>query len=541
MKKLYLIFGFSAIFSGINAQCSENQLEKILLIGDSWAFFMNFDGTINTISKNWGHSDIKYYTNLTLSENGAETDDFLLQSKVTELNHRLNTMPNLEVVHLSIGGNDFLGSWNKNYTQAKTDSLANAVIGRLDSIVDIIHTARPDVHIFWSGYVYTNFGEVIGSMLPFLQSAHPFHGTWEGMGFPSFSELNTIQNWFQLKIKQHYQDDPKFTYIHAPGLMQYEFGQPTALEVSPFGSYPPYSVALPDGNPNYPSPKNTMRDYALTKDCFHLSAAGYEAFISYHFQKFYHKFFMDDAYTIASQSLSGSVTNGGTTSNEIVVGKLGSLESVGIVHLDNTHLATYATDNLELFFKVESLSGANMLNDGTLKAEIIEYNFGPTSGLEADDFNTIASASEIPCIFGTKEEGKWVRLELPASFNNQVRQSTAQIRLKYTGSADAQLKIVNGTEEDFRATLNITYGASTASINELSSINTVKLFPNPATTQIEFKSEFEIKEITIYTVTGELTKKATTRTVNIEDLVPGLYFASVELNGKTEVIKFTKH
>src|SRR5690554_113817 len=31
------------------SQCSENEETKVLLIGDSWAFFMNVDGTINNV------------------------------------------------------------------------------------------------------------------------------------------------------------------------------------------------------------------------------------------------------------------------------------------------------------------------------------------------------------------------------------------------------------------------------------------------------------------------------------------------------------
>src|SRR5690554_7167636 len=63
------------------SQCSENEETKVLLIGDSWAFFMNVDGTINNVYSDWGHSNVKYYTNLTLSENGAETVDFLTRSE----------------------------------------------------------------------------------------------------------------------------------------------------------------------------------------------------------------------------------------------------------------------------------------------------------------------------------------------------------------------------------------------------------------------------------------------------------------------------
>src|SRR5690554_6968079 len=92
------------------SQCSENEETKVLLVGDSWAFFMNVDGTINNVYSDWGHSNVKYYTNLTLSENGAETVDFLTPTKQGEIANQLISKPTIEYVHLSIGGNDVLGS-----------------------------------------------------------------------------------------------------------------------------------------------------------------------------------------------------------------------------------------------------------------------------------------------------------------------------------------------------------------------------------------------------------------------------------------------
>ena len=82
MKKVLLtslIFLFGVQLA--QSQCTESDQIKVLLVGDSWAFFMNADNTINKVFKDWGHSAYKYHTNLTLAENGAETDDFLKPSK----------------------------------------------------------------------------------------------------------------------------------------------------------------------------------------------------------------------------------------------------------------------------------------------------------------------------------------------------------------------------------------------------------------------------------------------------------------------------
>jgi hypothetical protein len=78
---------------------------------------MNTDGTLNNALTKWGHSDKNFYTNLTISENGSETDDFLGAVKQDEIAAQLLAHPDIEVVHLSIGGNDVLGDWNINFTQ----------------------------------------------------------------------------------------------------------------------------------------------------------------------------------------------------------------------------------------------------------------------------------------------------------------------------------------------------------------------------------------------------------------------------------------
>lgn len=541
MKTKILLFLFALGTAAVHAQCNETSKTKILLVGDSWAFFMNFDGTINKVAKDWGHSDVKYYTNLILSENGAETDDFLEPGKVSELAGKLASMTDLEAVHLSIGGNDFLGSWNVNYSQSKTDSLANAVIGRLDSIVALIHQVRPDIHIFWSGYVYTNFGEVIGSIPSFLQSAHPFYGRWNAMGFPTFDQINGMQNWFQEKVRQHYASNIRFTYIPASGLMQYVFGQSSNLQVPPGGSYAPYSVPMPLGDPSYPSPKNSMRDYALTKDCFHLSESGYYAFISYHFQKFYQKYLMDDAYTIALFEKSGNVSNSGIISDELKIGRDGTDEYAGIIHLDNAHIDYYVPEKLSLFLKIEEATGTNFLSSGEFELEIVEGHFGSSYSLEVEDFSTVASASGTPCVFGNNSVGKWVRLELPVEFNDYVRVSQSQIRIRYTGQTDGIIRFSNTSDPDFQAVLNIKYGASTMGVD---AVNTSQLdvYPNPATDILTIKTDQHIENFSVFSVSGQLMLSGTTpsKEIFIRDLPSGMYLLNVQSGDSVQKVKFIK-
>ncbi|MFM7823902.1 MAG: hypothetical protein ACKPB3_09035, partial [Bacteroidota bacterium] len=169
MKKSLLLLFISTLLSTNLAwsQCAETPVERVLLMGDSWAAMMGTDNSINIAFTKWGHSNYKFYTNSVLSENGTETVDFIQPARLTEIQTQLLARPTIDFVHISLGGNDVLGQWNKNWSQAKTDSLLDSVSARLVFIMDFIKSVRPGIRILWSGYAYPNFGEIIGDQAPF--------------------------------------------------------------------------------------------------------------------------------------------------------------------------------------------------------------------------------------------------------------------------------------------------------------------------------------------------------------------------------------
>ncbi|MFM7766623.1 MAG: hypothetical protein ACKO9S_02055, partial [Bacteroidota bacterium] len=129
MKKSLLLLFISTLLSTNLAwsQCAETPVERVLLMGDSWAAMMGTDNSINIAFTKWGHSNYKFYTNSVLSENGTETVDFIQPARLTEIQTQLLARPTIDFVHISLGGNDVLGQWNKNWSQAKTDSLLDSV------------------------------------------------------------------------------------------------------------------------------------------------------------------------------------------------------------------------------------------------------------------------------------------------------------------------------------------------------------------------------------------------------------------------------
>lgn len=385
----------------------------MLLVGDSWAFFMGVDQTINTMLSRWGHSDLRYYTNGVIAENGAETDDFLTASKQAEIQARIDADPNIRVIHLSIGGNDVLGDWNVDFTDAQTDSLKLAVEERLLAVIDFLKSTRPGMRILWSGYTYPNFGEVISELGP-LQSIHPFYGTWSSMGFPTFEQLNTILNDFSERLLEIAAEDPQVDFVKGTGLMQHVYGQNSPLSVPPGGTYAPQEAPLPIGFVDYPSPKSSMRSYGLFLDCFHLSADGYRNLVDLHMQHFYHKFLMHDQWLLSSGGAAdGSVSSTGTVSNELKLGEEGGTRFATQLTFNTTLMDQPMVSGARIFLRRQSLSGTNPVG-GALRVRVKSGQFGDSPEVEAVDYYVTSDAEEDACRFGsTGGNGHWIRIDLP--------------------------------------------------------------------------------------------------------------------------------
>lgn len=539
MKHILLLGLMASAFSSKSfAQCSENETPKVLLVGDSWAFFMSVDQTINDVLFDWGHTGYTYYTNLTLAENGAETDDFLLPAKQQEIQAKLNEFPSIEVVHLSIGGNDVLGDWNINFTQQQTDSLANAVLARLDSVITFIKSARPGIQILWSGYTYPNFEEVIESAAPF-QTQHPFYGTWQGMGFPSFLQLNEVQNNFSNLILSFYANDAQVHYVPATGLMQYVFGQTSPLGVAPGGTYAPFSVPLPLGDPTYPSPKTTMRNYGLTRDCFHLSAAGYYELINYHAQKYYHKFLMDDYFALANASESGSVAANGIVSADLNVGEVNASQVATVLSFDLV-IPDTTIESASLFLKVAEISGTNLL-DASFELKLIDGQFGSQAAVESGDFSATGTAIGTPCVFGAKAAGKWVRFDLPTSMISAINVGKIQFSITSSNASSASVRFVDAIDPDFAPVLNLKFGVAPASLAE-NALESIQLFPVPTDGMLHVNASADAELIAVTDLAGRTIdlQLDNNQTIDFSGVPTGVYFLNFRIGNSLVSEKIVK-
>jgi lysophospholipase L1-like esterase len=537
---------FISLFNGFG-QCNENSEVRTLLIGDSWAFFMGVDQTLNTVFENWGHSDIEYHTNVILAENGAETTDFLAANKQQAIIQAFDDYPNADHVHLSIGGNDFLGNWQVSFTQQETDDLKQQVIDSLLAVIDFIQSVKPGVHIVWSGYVYTNFDEVISNFL--LPSNHPFYGTWEGMEFPTNEQINEQTIAFLNEVEAVLDQDPKVTFINAPGLMQNVFGQEDPLEVAPFGTYQPGEAPLPEGFSDYPSPQNSMRDYGLTKDCFHLSAAGYRAMMSYQMQKYYHKAFMSDIYYLAENDQStGSVTSNNNVDTNIFIGNSNGEDYAGLLTFDTSSALDTTILSARLFLKRKNQIGGNPITD-SLIVRIKSGGFGTDLAIEASDFIAAADESATPCLFGDNSNENWIRLDLPSELYPYIlNNDKTQFMILAPNTNEALMEFYGPSDPDFAPVLDLEFdGDFELNIPETQKASsTITVFPNPAQNMLNVKSSHDkVVSVIVYDLLGnKLLERSGNKNytkLDISDLISGVYVANIYTSKGLVIRKFIKN
>ena len=122
--------------------------DRILVIGDSWA------------------APVAPELQLVLHENGhtdmfVDAAPFIGQSwqirtpgRLSDISAWLDEKPDVTIVQISIGGNDWLDSdWTPQQagTAAETILIAD-IIRNVEVVVDHIQSLRPDIQILWSSY-----------------------------------------------------------------------------------------------------------------------------------------------------------------------------------------------------------------------------------------------------------------------------------------------------------------------------------------------------------------------------------------------------
>ena len=551
MRKIgvILVTIFLAFSVKMMGQCNPTQT-KILLVGDSWAYFADQFNSIDNSLDYYGFSDLSSFTNSDLAVTGTETKWMLEQGTITNISSALNSNPGIEVISVSIGGNDILGDVHVSMDSVQVDSLLTAIIKRIDTITNILDSLKPDVKIYFTAYDFPNFEESINAYQLGPPSSHPFFDTWDGMGQPNYQELNTVLNRFHELLSNHCMNYPTIDFVSAAGLMQFIYGQPYNLPQGPSGTYAPQTAPVPGGFINYPSPLASMNDYGVFYDSFHLSDEAFDHFYNYHFKHYFYNMLRthrrDATFTSNGNGEDGFINVSTTNTQSLALGSDGLNNYSSILSFNTSSLLDTNIQSSSIFLKRDSLLGSQPLQNGRVLVSIKNGSFSGNQLLETSDASASADATDTACFYGTNNaDGNIIRVDLPVSLLDHINDTgITQIRISAIEGIAGEL-FFSLSDTNFPVSMDVKYG--TPPISTVDEIETKDLsltvYPNPTNADfIQIKTNVSTKELAIIDSKGIVkTKQITNQHIDVSDLAKGFYIIQlVDENQQLIQTKFIK-
>ncbi|UKN00971.1 T9SS type A sorting domain-containing protein [Paracrocinitomix mangrovi] len=541
-KNLLLLSILSFALNMGHSQCNPTKT-KMMVIGDSWAFFSWTGDSYNENLDNFGLSDIDCFSNTTFAVNGSEASNYFDDAaRVQALTDYINGNPDLEYVHMSLGGNDALGTWNINYTAAQTDSLLEVIMLDIKNGVDLIHAVNPNLKVLISGYDYPNFDETISTLNSVLQPFHPYYNMWDAMGQPNAEQLNGVLEDATMKFEQYAAIWNNVYFVDNLGLMQFHYGQNTALQTPPYGTYPPQSVTVPGGLINYPSPLDALNFGG--QDSFHLNDDAYEVFVSRHFSEFYWYQLRAPHQTIyASESTKNGYTSSAAAGSDMVkVGNDNFEQQSAILHFNTAPMDdTYQLVRASIFIKRDSLNGSNLTAED-LTLAIKSGNFGATDSPEVDDYSDNGDFQAVACTYGSlNADGNYLRIDVPTDmFQYFNTTGTTEFKLAYTISDSTRILGFENIGDDILMDLEYTQNPF-ATVSDLKTED-LKLYPNPTKDVLNIQAANKFTNARIYNTSGQLVKNMTLQgtAIDVQDLKSGIYIIELVNGDEVSRSRFVK-
>ncbi len=254
---------FLLIFLNTSTAFSQEEVPRILLVGDSWTGFMWAFRTFKEIfTETPGLEHIREIGSKTAIM-GARAFEFYPEkyNYIQNIKDELIKYPTIDIVVMTLGGNDFMRgtpqtpSWSCGMLSnpPQEENMINTIVNYIDGIIDEILSVRPDIRVAFCGYT--------------------FAGRDRG-GCSICDQQNAFARFEQAK-KTLADSKSRVYYVHNLGLMQYHFGTSTPTNLPPSsvpypGSYPSYTP-FPGGDPC-----SLVHPSGLFDGNIHLSQQGYK-------------------------------------------------------------------------------------------------------------------------------------------------------------------------------------------------------------------------------------------------------------------------
>ncbi|MEM6797837.1 MAG: hypothetical protein AAF725_27965, partial [Acidobacteriota bacterium] len=263
------------------AQQPAGPAPRVLLVGDSWSEFMWVNRSLRDVFAANGHPELVEQGGAT-TISGSTAAEWNDPARLQLITDALASNPTVEVVQLTIGGNDFLdgqsgGGWFASMGEAEFEALRTRILSDAEAVVGHILAQRPDLEVLISLYDYVNFDDatLVGCS-----------GRWNDLGQPTPRQVNLANRAVQDSVEEAFASRPRVRVASHLGLMQFAFGFPDE-NIEPGDLMPP-------GDLDRPSPVAAMFSLFGFADCIHLSTDGYFAVGQNLWNVFYRDFFTAD-------------------------------------------------------------------------------------------------------------------------------------------------------------------------------------------------------------------------------------------------------
>ena len=227
-------------------RAAEGPVKRILILGDSWAMSItreNRDGfpAPDVFDELLAANGLGAFETegARTAWSGRKASDWAKPEHLEEIKAVLEANPSIDMVHLILGGNDFLQAVHDATFQQKTaaerSAVWNAVNHNIGRVVDGCLGVRDSLRVVIAGYDYLDYR----AAETFWRQS--FHG----------ADVATLNGWFRelgegtaavAKAR------PRCEYLENWGQLQYWFGTP------------PKGVPLPGGDPSAPMPPGISPD-----------------------------------------------------------------------------------------------------------------------------------------------------------------------------------------------------------------------------------------------------------------------------------------
>jgi lysophospholipase L1-like esterase len=320
------------------------QVPRILYVGDSWTYYPWAEQDPPALRSVLARPEVglgNYVEDGTIALLQPTAAGWDADGPKDAIRQKLEENPTIDIVHISLGGNDVNYGLQGNFSPEHIASMNGAAVDHIENIVDFIHSLRPDIRVAICGYDYLNITEgftfnnftVVQSIEDPTALAYLLYGLNAVTAADVLANQRKLNDVF-VDLEQRKLDlslaRTRTRYIHNFGLMQAVFGIPSLsvppnVAATPVGWSGNYSN-FPGGNRDLFSPRVAM-DGSSGLDPIHLSPGGYIRLMENAVAQVYYQWLKDsvapvveDIEVAATTEAGGGVVDFVVTFSEPVTG-----------------------------------------------------------------------------------------------------------------------------------------------------------------------------------------------------------------------------